>query len=60
MQYDRQTRKQGYLSVYDAAGNETRVDLMSLAIGVLTEDDGPFNNIREISEAAAKARRRSN
>jgi len=60
LHYDRQTRKQGYLSVFDEAGNETRVDLMSLSIGVLTEDDGPFNNIREISEAAAEARRRSN
>jgi PleD family two-component response regulator len=60
LQYDRQTRKQGYLIVYDEEGNEKRVDLMSLSIGVLTEDDGPFKNIREISEAAAQARRRSN
>jgi DNA-binding response OmpR family regulator len=59
-EYDRLTGKQGYLSVDGEAGNQMRVDLMSLSIGVLTEDDGPFNNIREISEAAARARRRFN
>ena len=55
--YDWQTREQGYLIVRDEAGNETKVDLMTVAIGVLTVDDGPFSDIREITESAASARR---
>jgi PleD family two-component response regulator len=55
--YDWQTREQGYLLVRDEAGNETQVDLMTIAIGELTVDDGPFSDIREITEAAATARR---
>jgi len=55
--YDWQVREQGYLVVTDDAGNETKVDLMSLSIGVVTVDDGPFYDIREITEAAASARR---
>jgi hypothetical protein len=31
--------------------------LMSLSIGVLTNQDGPFYDIRELSEAAEEARR---
>jgi PleD family two-component response regulator len=55
--YDWQTREQGYLLVRDEEGNETQVDLMTIAIGVLSVDDGPFSDIREITEAAASARR---
>ena len=55
--YDWQTRQQGYLTVRDEAGNETQTDLMTLSIGVVTADDGPFADIREITEAAANARR---
>jgi PleD family two-component response regulator len=55
--YDWQTRQQGYLVVHDEAGGETRADLMTLSIGVVTADDGPFADIREITEAAASARR---
>jgi PleD family two-component response regulator len=55
--YDWQTREQGYLLVRDEAGNETQVDLMTIAIGVLSAEDGPFSDIREITEAAASARR---
>jgi PleD family two-component response regulator len=57
--YDWQVREQGYLIVEDEDGNETRVDLMKLAAGVITADDGPFADIREITEAAADARRRA-
>jgi len=32
-------------------------NLMKLAIGVITEEDGPFYDIREITEAASAARR---
>ncbi len=55
--YDWQTREQGYLLVRDEEGNETQVDLMTIAIGVLRVEDGPFSDIREITEAAASARR---
>ncbi|MDY6874898.1 MAG: response regulator [Chloroflexota bacterium] len=57
MHYDWQARQRGYLILRDEAGNETRSDLMKLSIGVLTADDGPFADIREITEAAASARR---
>jgi hypothetical protein len=30
---------------------------MELAIGAISSDDGPFTDIREITEAAAAARR---
>jgi PleD family two-component response regulator len=57
--YDFMTRMQGYLSIKDDEGNETRADLMKLAVGILTDEDGPFTDIREITEDAAEARRRS-
>ncbi len=57
--YDFMTRMQGYLVVRDAEGQESHVPLMSLNIGTLTADAGPFTDIREITEAAAEARRRS-
>jgi PleD family two-component response regulator len=55
--YDWQTRDRGYMIVRDEAGNERKVDLMSLSIGVVTVDNGPFYDIREITEEAATARR---
>ncbi|HEY75992.1 MAG TPA: response regulator [Thermoflexia bacterium] len=55
--YDFKARQQGYIVVRDDEGNERKVGLMSLAIGVVTSDDGPFTDIREITEAAAAARR---
>ncbi|MCU0519422.1 MAG: response regulator [Anaerolineae bacterium] len=56
--YDFMTRMQGYLLTKDEAGNEVRTSLMRLAIGFLKAEDGPFTDIREITEAAAEARRR--
>ncbi len=55
--YDFMTRQQGYLLVEDDDGNSVKVPLMSLSVGVLTANDGPFTDIREITEAAAEARR---
>jgi PleD family two-component response regulator len=55
--YDWLTRQRGYLIVEDEAGHEVRVQLMKLAIGAVTADDGPFADIREITEASAAARR---
>ena len=55
--YDWQTRERGYMVVTDDEGNERQADLMSLSIGVTTADDGPFADIREITEVASSARR---
>jgi len=43
---------------YDWQARQQGVELMSLSIGVLTVDDGPFYDIREITEAAAGVRRK--
>jgi len=56
--YDFKSRMQGYVVTQDDEGNEVQVPLMSLMIGTLTAEDGPFTDIREITEAAAEARRR--
>jgi len=57
--YDFMTRTQGYLVVKDDDGNEEQVPLMTLQAGALTVEDGPFTDIREITEAAAGVRRQS-
>jgi PleD family two-component response regulator len=57
--YDFMTRMQGYMTIKDADGNEVRAPLMRIAVGTLTAEDGPFTDIREITEDAAEARRRS-
>jgi len=57
--YDFMTRMQGYLVVEDDMGNEVRVPLMTISVGSLTAEDGPFTDIREITEAVAEARRGS-
>jgi PleD family two-component response regulator len=56
--YDFMTRMQGYLVVKDEEDHTTQSPLMSLEIGTLRSADGPFTDIREITEAAAEARRR--
>jgi PleD family two-component response regulator len=55
--YDWSTRERGHLIVRDEAGNETKAELMKLSVGVVTADDGPFADIREITESVASARR---
>jgi PleD family two-component response regulator len=57
--YDFMTRSQGYLVMQDDDGNEIQVSLMELQVGTLTSDDGPFTDIREITEVAAEMRRRT-
>jgi hypothetical protein len=49
---------QGYLVLKNDEGEDVQSPLMHLQIGGLTADDGPFTDIREITEAAAEARRR--
>jgi diguanylate cyclase (GGDEF)-like protein len=55
--YDWQARERGYLIVEDEHGDEVKAGLMTLSVGVITSEDGPFADIREITEAAASARR---
>lgn len=55
--YDFKTRQQGYLLLRNDEGKEQRVGLMELAVGAISSEDGPFTDIREITEAAAAARR---
>jgi PleD family two-component response regulator len=57
--YDFMTRMQGYLVVKDEDNREVHKPLMTLQIGGLTVDDGPFTDIREITEAAAEVRRQA-
>lgn len=55
--YDFMTRQRGYLVIETDSGEEAQVPLMNLQIGGLSAEDGPFTDIREITEAAAEARR---
>ncbi len=57
--YDFMARQQGYIVVKADDGSDKKVSLMSLSIGTLTAEDGPFADIREITEAAAEARRQT-
>ncbi len=57
--YDFRERERGYLLVKDASGQEQQVPLMTLAVGIISSEDGPFADIREITERAAEARRRA-
>jgi len=59
LHYNFKHRKQGYLEVPDEHGGIRQVPLMSLSIGVLTGQDGPFSDIRELSEAAEEMRQRA-
>jgi CheY-like chemotaxis protein len=49
--YSFREREQGYLLVRDADGNEQRVPLMTLAVHTITSADGPFSDIRELTQA---------
>lgn len=51
-------RQRGYLELTDENGNPIQVPLMSLAIGIVSPSTQYFADIREITEAAAEARRK--
>ncbi|MBO9361513.1 MAG: response regulator [Thermoflexus sp.] len=50
-------RERGYLVLTDSMGNERRVPLTSLAIGIVRAGDSVFHDVRELTEIAAEARR---
>lgn len=52
-------REQGGIKVDDGYGGEKVAKLMTVAIGVVTSKDREFSDIREITEAAAEARRKA-
>jgi DNA-binding response OmpR family regulator len=54
--YDFTTRERGYVVYTDRDGTQQQSPLMDLSIGVLTDADGPFPDIRML---AAEARRRA-
>ncbi|MCD6554583.1 MAG: response regulator [Anaerolineae bacterium] len=56
--YSFRDREAGYMKVTDATGQEQRVPLMTLSIG-LVSDDTMFADIREITEIASEARRQA-
>lgn len=59
LHYNYKDRRNGFIVVNDEHGNSRQVPLMSLSIGVLTSDDGPFYDIRELSETAEDARQKA-
>ena len=50
-------RERGYVIGKDSEGNEVQVPLMTLAVGSISVETREFSDIREITEAAAEARR---
>ncbi len=51
-------REKGYLTIPREDGGEEKAPLMSLAVGIVTASERAFADIREITEAAAEARRK--
>jgi hypothetical protein len=57
--YDFKARQQGFVVYKDRDGKDQRAPLMTMAIGLIASDKQQFTDIREITEAAADARRRA-
>ncbi len=55
--YNFMDREQGYIIAKDSDGKEIQVPLMALAVGAVSVQTREFSDIREITEAAAEARR---
>jgi hypothetical protein len=50
-------RGRGAIEAPGPSGAMERIPLMTLSVGMITAGQQPFSDIREISEAAAEARR---
>ena len=59
LHYNYKHRKQAFIEMVDDQGIARQVPLMSLSIGVLSSKDGPFYDIRELSEAAEDFRQKA-
>jgi PleD family two-component response regulator len=51
MHYSFRERERGYLVIKDADGNEQHIPLMTLAVHIITAAEGPFSDIRELTQA---------
>lgn len=56
LHYSYPDRKKGYITVKQADGTERQETMMVVGIGVLNSSDGPFYDIRELSETAESVR----
>ncbi len=56
LHYSYPDRKRGYINVKQGDGSERQESLMTISIGVLNSSDGPFYDIRELSETAESVR----
>ena len=52
-------REQGGIKVDDGYGGEKMAKLMTIAVGMISSKDREFTDIREVTEAAAEARRKA-
>lgn len=59
LHYNYKHRKQGYIEATDEHGMMRQIPLMSLSIGVLTSQNGPFYDIRELSETVEETRQKA-
>lgn len=59
LHYNYKHRKQGFIEVTDDSGASRQFPLMTLSIGVITNQDGPFYDIRELSEVSGESRQRA-
>jgi uncharacterized membrane protein len=55
--YNFMDRDQGFITTTDDSGNQQQTPLMSISIGVVSQSEHQFADIREITELAAEARR---
>lgn len=59
LHYHYNDRRNGYITIQGDDGALRQAPLMSLSIGVLSSEDGPFYDIRELSESAEDVRQRA-
>jgi hypothetical protein len=59
LHYNYKDRRNAHITVMDDQGSVRQVPLMSLSVGVLTSNSGPFYDIRELSETAEEVRQRA-
>lgn len=57
--YSYQDRKAGYMTFIDPTGKQRQAPLMNISIGAISDCNGPFTDIRELSEFVNDARQRA-
>ncbi len=57
--YSYQDRRAGFMMVQEPSGKQRQVPLMSLSIGVISQAQGPFTDIRELTEVASEAKQKA-